>query len=82
MSAFRPDGRRRDALVHPYQQHAAERGDEAGEGMRHDAMQVDVEAERVHAPGIVADRLQRQPEGRARDIDHREVAGAATASDR
>ena len=33
-----------------------------------DAVQIDVEAERVHAPGIVADRLQRDAEGASAQI--------------
>ena len=33
----------------------------------------DVETQRRHAPRVVAHALQREPEGRARDIDDRAV---------
>ena len=59
---------RRDQAVVPDQQHAADRGDEAGDGVGRDAMRRDVEAERAHAPRIVADALERDAERRADQV--------------
>ena len=60
----------RDLPAVPDQQDAADRRDHAREGVGRDAMGGDVEAERRHAPRVVAHALQRQPERRARDIRH------------
>ena len=62
------DRARRDLLVVPHLQDAAERREEGGEGVGGDAVGVDVEAQRRHAARIVAHALQRQPERRAREI--------------
>src|SRR3546814_2225346 len=59
----------RDAPVEPHQQHAAGAGYEAGEEIGGDAVQGDVEADGAHAPGVVADRLQAEAEGRAGGVD-------------
>ena len=68
------DGPRRDAPVEPDIEDAAQRGDEAGEAVGDHPVQIDVEAQRVHAPRIVADGLERDAEGGARDIEHRAIA--------
>ena len=54
-------GAGRDAAVEPDQQHAGEAGDQAGDRIGGDAVRGDVEAERAHAAGIVAGRLQASP---------------------
>src|SRR5260370_11893784 len=66
--AFDPDRTRRDLMIVPDLQDAAERGQEGGECIGGDAVRVDVEAERRHAARIVAHALQCQPERRAREI--------------
>ena len=68
------DGPGRDAPVEPDIEDAAQCGDEAREAMRDDPVQIDVEAQRVHAPRIVADGLERDAEGGARDIEHGAIA--------
>ena len=71
----RPDagGAGRNLAAVPDQQHAGEGGDQRRECVGRDAVRGDVEAERRHAPRIVADALQRQPERRARDVDDHEI---------
>src|ERR1700677_189842 len=64
----------RDFAVAPDQENAAERRDDRREHVSRDAVGVDVEAERSHAPGGVAKARERKPEGRARDIGNREPA--------
>ena len=61
-------GAGRDLGVLPDQQDAGDGGDDGGEGVGGDAVGGDVEAERRHAARIVADALERQAEGRARDV--------------
>src|SRR6202453_2248750 len=62
----------RDFAVAPDQENAAERRDDRREHVSRDAMGVDVEAERGHAPRVVANALERKPEGRPGDIGDRE----------
>ena len=57
----------------PDEQHAGDRGDDGGEGVGRDAVGGDVEAERRHAARIVAGALEREAEGRARDVDDGEI---------
>ena len=70
-----------DLRVLPDQQDAADRRDHAREGVGRDAMGGDVEAERGHAPRIVAHALQRQAERRARHVDDRQI-GQRRAAER
>src|ERR1700677_3859440 len=64
----------RDFAVAPDQENAAERRDDRREHVSRDAVGVDVEAERSHAPGVIANALERKPEGRPGDIGDRKPA--------
>ena len=62
------DRRRVDVAVPPDEEHAADRRDERREPERERAVEDDVVAERGHAHRVVANTLQRQPEGRPHDV--------------
>ena len=64
--------------VVPGEQHAAHRGEGSGHRVGRHAVRGHVEAERVHAARIVADALEGDPEGRAQQVDHGEVARQRT----
>src|SRR5580692_8508405 len=64
----------RDFTVAPDQENAAERRDERREHIGRDAVGVHVEPERGHSPRVVADALEREPEGRTGNIGDREPA--------
>src|SRR3984957_10006295 len=68
------DRPRRDFAVAPDQENAAERRDDRREHIGRDAVGVHVEPERGHASRVVADALERKPEGRSNYIGDSEPA--------
>ena len=62
------DRRRVDVTVPPDEDHAPDRGDEAGERECNRAMERHVVAERRHAHRVVADALERQSERRPHEV--------------
>src|ERR1700677_1502201 len=64
----------RDFAVAPDQENAAERRDDRREHVSRDAVGGHIEAERGHSPRVVANALERKPEGCSGDIGDSEPA--------